>query len=179
MSEQLIRRCQAGDSRAQRTLYERFANRMFRVCFRYIRDELHAEDVLLKGFLKVFQHVETFEYRGEPGLEAWIKRIMVNEALMLLRQKHNFNLVTDTHAEQMDSGFSPDADLNAEEIYALILQLPTGYRTVFNLFVVEGYSHGEIAGQLRISENTSKSQLSKAKATLRILLTKHGITHGD
>ena len=179
MSQQLIRGCQAGDGRAQRTLYERFADRMFRVCFRYVRDELHAEDVLLKGFLKVFQHVGTFDYRSEPGLEAWIRRIMVNEALMLLRQKHNFSLVSETHAEQIAAADSPDADLNGEEIYALILRLPTGYRTVFNLFVIEGYSHGEIADQRNISENTSKSQLSKAKAALRHLLLKHGITHGD
>ncbi len=166
-----------GDSRAQQMLYEQFANRMFRVCFRYLKEEWQAEEALIKGFLKVFQHLSQFEYRGDTSLEAWIKRIMVNESLMFLRKKHPYHLITETQADTMESDLAPDSDLHAEEIYALILQLPTGYRTVFNLYVIEGYSHHEIASQLNISENTSKSQLSKAKAALRHLLTKHGITH--
>ncbi len=177
MSEQLINRCKEGNAVAQKRLYEQFADRMYRVCYRYVKDELHAEDALISGFLKVLQHLNQFDYRGEASLEAWIKRIMVNESLMLLRRNYNFNWVDENQAERVTSGLSPDANLNAEEIYAFILRLPVGYRTVFNLYVIEGYTHQEIAEQLNVSESTSKSQLSKAKAALRHLLVKHGITH--
>ena len=176
MDKQLIRRCQAGDAQAQNALYQRFAARMYRLCYRYVKDELHAEDILLTGFTKVFSHLDGFEYRTEGSLEAWIKRIMVNESLTFLRRHYRFGLVAESHADGLESNSSAEAALSAEEIYALVLQLPTGYRTVFNLYVIEGYSHGEIAEQMGISENTSKSQLSKARAALRTLLTKHGIT---
>lgn len=176
MDQQLLSRCQAGDAQAQNELYERFAARMYRVCYRYVKDELHAEDILVGGFTKVFRHLDGFRYRHEGSLEAWIRRIMVNEALMFLRKHYQFGLVAESQADGLEAGSSVEAALSAEEIYALILRLPTGYRTVFNLYVVEGYSHQEIAGQLGISENTSKSQLSKARAALRNLLHQHGIT---
>ncbi len=176
MDKYLIRRCQAGDAQAQNALYGRFAARMYRLCYRYVKDELHAEDILLTGFTKVFSRLGGFEYRTEGSLEAWIKRIMVNESLMFLRRHYRFGLVAESYADALESNSSAEAALSAEEIYALVLQLPTGYRTVFNLYVIEGYSHGEIAEQLGISEYTSKSQLSKARAALRTLLNKHGIT---
>jgi RNA polymerase sigma-70 factor (ECF subfamily) len=176
MDKQLIRRCQSGDAQAQNVLYTRFAARMYRLCYRYVKDELHAEDILLTGFTKVFNHLHGFEYRTEGSLEAWIKRIMVNESLMFLRRHYRFGMVAESYADGLESNSSAEAALSAEEIYALVLQLPTGYRTVFNLYVIEGYSHQEIAEQMGISENTSKSQLSKARAALRTLLNKHGIT---
>jgi RNA polymerase sigma factor (sigma-70 family) len=177
MTEIIINRCREGDAGAQKWLYEQFANRMYRICYRYLKDELHAEDALISGFMKVFQHLHQLDYRGDASLEAWIKRIMVNESLLLLRRNYNFNWVDEARAERYASGLQADAELNAEEIYALILQLPVGYRTVFNLYVIEGYAHQEIANQLNISESTSKSQLSKARAALRLLLIKHGITY--
>jgi RNA polymerase sigma-70 factor (ECF subfamily) len=149
---------------------------MYRICYRYVKDELHAEDILVNGFTKVFNHLGGFRYQSEGSLEAWIRRIMVNESLMFLRKHYQFGFVAESQADGLESGPSVEAALSAEEIYALILQLPTGYRTVFNLFVIEGYSHQEIAEQLSISENTSKSQLSKARTALRNLLHKHGIT---
>jgi RNA polymerase sigma factor (sigma-70 family) len=177
MTEHLLNRCREGDAGAQKRLYEQFANRMYRVCYRYMKDELHAEDALISGFMKVFQHLDQYDYRGEASLEAWIKRIMVNESLMLLRRNFNFNWVDESQADRLSSGLLADVGLNAEEIYALILLLPVGYRTVFNLYVIEGYAHQEIAEQLNITESTSKSQLSKARAALRQLLIKHGITY--
>jgi len=176
MDKQLIRRCQAGDPGAQNALYQHFAVRMYRLCYRYVKDELHAEDVLITGFTKVFSRLGGFEYRTEGSLEAWVKRIMVNESLMFLRRHYRFGLVAESHADGLEGNLSAEAALSAEEIYALVLQLPTGYRTVFNLYVIEGYSHQEIAERLGVSENTSKSQLSKARAALRTLLQKHGIT---
>ena len=150
---------------------------MYRICFRYVREELQAEDLLISGFMKVFKRLDQLEFRSEGSLEAWIKKIMVNESLMYLRKRYNFTLVTETEAHCLETGATIEAQLSAEEIYALILGLPTGYRTVFNLFVIEGYSHAEIAEQLGISENTSKSQLSKARAALRSLLLQNGFTH--
>ncbi len=175
MDQLLIDLCKEGNARAQQALYEQMANRMFRVCYRYVKNEADAEDVLITGFTKLFQNIVCFEYRGKGSLEAWAKRIMVNEALMLLRRRHNFAKTSDQQAQQVESTDSVIDDMEAEEIYALILELPTGYRTVFNLYVIEGYSHKEIAERLQISENTSKSQLSKGRAMLRELLIKQGI----
>ncbi len=175
--EQLIARCKKGESKAQRVLYERYADKMFRLCFRYMRNEPDAEDVLVKAFMKIFSKIDLFDYRGKGSLEGWMKRIMINECLMLLRKSNNFNLVQDHEAQKVATQASVEGKIAAEDIYALVLQLPDGYRTVFNLYAVEGYSHKEIAEQLGISENTSKSQLSKARASLRTLLAKNGIYH--
>lgn len=148
-----------------------------RLCFRYVRDEFEAEEALIKGFTKVFAKIDTFEFRGEGSLEGWMKRIMINECLMFLRKNNNFNLVPSTEAHFIEADAPIDSQLAAEEIYALLVELPTGYRTVFNLYVIEGYSHKEIAEQLGVSENTSKSQLNKARNSLKSLLIKKGICH--
>ncbi|MDW7694977.1 sigma-70 family RNA polymerase sigma factor [Flammeovirgaceae bacterium SG7u.111] len=171
--EQLIGWCKEGKASAQRTLYEQYAPKMYRLCFRYVKNEFDTEDVLVKGFMKVFKNLDRFEHRGNGSFEGWIKRIMVNESLMFLRKNNNFNLVSSTEASIVETGASVESELAAEDIYAIILKLPMGYRTVFNLYAIEGYSHKEIAEQLGISENTSKSQLSKARATLRKLLAKN------
>ncbi len=173
--EQLIQHCIAGDNRAQKALYERYADKMFRVCYRYVKNEHDAEDLLVNGFLKVFNHLQNIEFRGERSLEAWIKRIMINESLMFLRRNNNFRNVDTSLVVNVGENATVTNDLAAEEIYALILQLPIGYRTVFNLYVIEGFSHKEIAEKLDISENTSKSQLSKGRALLRKILEKNGI----
>jgi RNA polymerase sigma factor (sigma-70 family) len=172
----VIEMCKEHNRFAQNRLYDAFAGRMFRVCMRYLRHEQEAEEVLMNGFLKFFQSLSNFEYRDDSSLEAWLKRIMVNEALMLLRQQKNLPIwVAAEEAEnEMSHIEKPDYGLDAEEIYAAILQLPTGYRTVFNLYVVEGYTHDEIAKQLNVSEGTSKSQLSKARLMLQQLLKQRG-----
>src|SRR5690242_17375554 len=108
MSEQLINRCKEGNALAQKRLYEMFANRMYRVCYRYVKDELHAEDALINGFMKVLQHLDQFDYRGEASLEAWIKRIMVNESLMLLRRNYNFNWADESQVERVATDLMPD-----------------------------------------------------------------------
>jgi RNA polymerase sigma factor (sigma-70 family) len=142
---------------------------MFRLCYRYVREQQEAEDILCKGFHKVFQHIAQFEDRGEASLQKWITRIMVNEALMYLR-KHKMELVSEDAANAIPAGTRTDSALEAEYLYNLIRALPLGYRTVFNLFCIEGYSHAEIAEQLGITEGTSKSQLSKARAMLQDML---------
>lgn len=167
--DELITRCRKGDRQAQRALYDHFQAKMFRLCFRYIREQQEAEDILCKGFHKVFQNIESFEDRGEHSLQKWITRIMVNEALMLLR-KHKLELVSDDEALAIPSGTHTDSAIEVEDLYNLIRALPLGYRTVFNLFAIEGFSHVEIASQLGITEGTSKSQLSKARAMLQGML---------
>ena len=167
--------CQQGNRFAQNRLYEAFANRLFRVCMRYVRHQQEAEEVLMNGFLKFFRGLNTFEYRDDNSLEVWLKRIMVNEALMHLRQQKSLPIfVENNESDEWISAETPLSDLDAEAIYAAILELPTGYRTVFNLYVVEGYTHEEIANQLNIGAGTSKSQLSKARVMLQQKLKNRG-----
>lgn len=167
--EILIEKCKAGQPSAQKVLYERYAERMFRVCYRYVKNELDAEDILINGFVKIYKNIARFEYRGKGSLDGWIKRIIVNESLMFLRKKTYLHLSTED-VPNLESHDTPDMNINAEEIYALVMELPTGYRTVFNLYAIEGYSHKEIAEQLGVTESTSKSQLSKARAALKRML---------
>ena len=171
--DELIRRCRKGDRQAQRELYDRFQGMMFRLCHRYLREQQEAEDALCKGFLKVFQHLDSFQDRGDHSLQKWITRIMVNEALMLLRRQR-LELVSDDLAQAIPAGTRTDSAIEAEDLYNMVRALPVGYRTVFNLFAIEGYSHQEIAAQLGITEGTSKSQLSKARAMLQEMLNSKG-----
>lgn len=176
MSQQLVEQCQRGNAFAQKRLFDLYANRLFRVSLRYVRHEPEAEEVLMSGFLKVFRAINDFSYRDDNGLEAWLRRIVVNEALQHLRANRRLPVFQDDEiaGEQPDPAPLPDTGLDAERIYALICELPPGYRTVFNLFAIEGYTHREIAAQLHISENTSKSQLSKARALLQHWLITNG-----
>ena len=176
MLQQLVEQCQRGNAFAQKRLFDQYANRLFRVSLRYVRNEPEAEEVLMNGFLNVFRAIGNFTYRDENGLEAWLRRIVVNEALQYLRANRRLplfqaNELADT---QPDPQPLPDAGLDAERIFALICELPPGYRTVFNLYAIEGYTHREIGEQLGISENTSKSQVSKARALLQEWLTNYG-----
>jgi len=142
---------------------------------RYVRHSQDAEEVLMNGFLKFFRGLPDFDYRDDHSLEAWLKRIMVNEALMHLRQQKALPKFTDT--DEADSTYMvepPDGSIDAEAIYAALIELPTGYRMVFNLYVVEGFKHEEIAQQLSIAVGTSKSQLSKARAMLQQILKQRG-----
>ncbi|MEK7254766.1 MAG: RNA polymerase sigma factor [Bacteroidota bacterium] len=168
---ELIAACKRQDRRAQKLLFERFSPLMLGVCRRYLKSEEEAEDVLLEGFYKVFSKLGTFN--GDGSFEGWIRRIMINEALMHLRKKQHFR-----HLEEINPNLDlPEMptvveELSAREILSLLDELPPGYRTVFNLYAVEGYKHREIAKELGISINTSKSQLLLAKQRLEKLIEK-------
>jgi len=140
---------------------------MFGVCRRYIKNEQDAEDVMINGFFKVFTKIEQFKDNG--SFEGWIRRIMVNESLMFLR-KYNMNLSIELNETQAVTEMDADSRIREEDILKLLDYLPIGYRTVFNLYVIEGFSHKEIAEQLGVSVNTSKSQLIKARKKLQQLL---------
>ena len=167
--QELINGCRRGDHHAQQRLFDLYSSRMYGICFRYIKDTMQAEDVLVTAFTKVFERISQF--KGEGSFEGWIRRITINEALTSLRKSRM--MMVETGLERADR--EPDYDclsdhLEAEDLLKMIERLPPGYRIVFNLYAIDGYSHKEIAGQLGISENTSKSQLSRARSYLQKLL---------
>lgn len=169
MSEKdLINACRQRDRRAQQALYDRFAPNMFGVCKRYVKTQEDAEDVLIEAFFKVLTNIE--QYKGEGSFEGWIRRIVVNESLMALRKRVNFSQMLELTEVDIPVTTSALQDLVARDILNLIDILPIGYRTVFNLYVLEGYKHREIAQIMGISINTSKSQLILAKKRLKNLL---------
>lgn len=165
-----IKQCTQGNRNAQKLLFEQTFASMLRICLRYVGHTEDAEDCTMKGFVKTFQHLDTFKYEGEDSFQKWLRRIMVNECLMHLRKRKNLVLYTDEPALDIALPAEVLIKMDAAELNRLVMQLPTGYRTVFNLFAVDGYSHKEIAAILQITENTSKSQFSKAKARLKLLI---------
>jgi RNA polymerase sigma-70 factor (ECF subfamily) len=173
--EEFIRSCKKGDRKLQKVLFEELYAPMFRICMRYVGHEADAEDCMMKGFMKVFQKLEKFRYDGDHSLYAWIRRIMVNESLMFIRQKHNFLISIEDKAGEVILPPEIIQQHDAEELNAMIQQLPTGYRTVFNLNVVEGYDHREISKMLGITESTSRTQLAKAKSKLRNMLEQNNL----
>jgi RNA polymerase sigma factor (sigma-70 family) len=163
---ELIDGCRKQDRHAQRFLFEHYSGRMLALCCRYVKDKMDAEDVMVVAFTKVFDRIR--QYKGEGSFEGWIRRIMVNESLTYLRKNKSMYLETDIEAAEREPNYDKlDSELEAEDLRKLIAELPTGYRIVFNLYAIDGFSHQEIAGQLGVSENTSKSQLSRARALLQ------------
>lgn len=165
----LAKAVQRQDPKAQTRLYEKFSSKMLAVCTRYVGDKMEAEDVMIDGFMRVFDKIDQFTFQG--SFEGWVRRIMVNEALMYVRSKKMIIVDLEYATEETsDSSFS--TDLEAADLMKIIEELPVGYRTVFNLYAIEGYNHLEIAEMLGISEGTSKSQLSRARAILQAKLIK-------
>jgi len=164
--ERLLKDCIRCKPSAQKDMYDRFASRMLGVCLRYIHDREEAEHVMIGGMVKVFDKLEQFQSEG--SLEGWIRRIMVNESLMYIRKHKNMSLEVEMEKAELTLDYqSLESNLEAEDLLALIGELPIGYRTVFNLYAIEGYSHKEISDTLDINENTSKSQLSRARKLLQ------------
>ena len=165
--EDLINRCLKNDQKAHEVLYKRFAPKMYGVCMRFAKNQMEADDILQEGFIKVFTNLKSF--RNEGSLEGWIRRTIVNTAINLY--KKNLKHQKDTDLEQAEVIQNQETNslekLSVQELLKLIMELPTGYRVVFNLNVIEGYSHKEIGDLLKISENTSKSQLSRARLALQ------------
>jgi RNA polymerase sigma factor (sigma-70 family) len=174
---QLIKEAKQGSNAAQKCLFDLLADRMLMVCLRYVKNREDAEELMLDGFYKLFKSLSTFQFQGDGAFYSWIKRIMVNECLMMLRKKNVFTIATEEAAEEI--AFEEEAlnNLSASEIFNLIVQLPVGYRTVFNLYEIEGMSHKEISELLNVSEGTSKSQLSKAKTLLQKMLLQKQVTY--
>jgi RNA polymerase sigma factor (sigma-70 family) len=170
--KELISRCQQQDRVAQKWLYDRYSAKMFSVCRRYVPRREDAEDVLIEAFFKIFENMNAFRFMG--SFEGWMRRIVVNEALMFLRKNRLLTVEPDAselNTLEMSVQIGVEQQMAAQEILKLLEKLPTGYRTIFNLYVIEGFKHQEIADMLNISINTSKSQLILAKERLRKLYT--------
>lgn len=167
-----IPKAKEGDRRAQKAIYDALSGKMYAVCLRFMSDRVAAEDVLQEGFVTLFAKLDS--YSGEGSFEGWARKIFVNTALMSLRKNDVLKDSTDVEAAWDISSEAPSAiqQISYKELERAIAQLPTGFRTVFNMYVVEGYSHAEIAEQLGISEATSRSQLLRARAMLQAKLKK-------
>lgn len=169
--QDLIQACKKGIRAAQCELYDRYAPKMMSLCCRYLSNRDEAADALQEGFIRVFDHIS--QLRSDCKLEAWIRRIMVNTVLGIMRQKKtHFWEANDIRLP--DDAYQPGVleKLGAEELLRLIARLPAGYRTVFNLYAIEGYDHNEIASMLGISESTSRTQFLKARIQLQQKLTR-------
>ncbi len=171
----LVKKCIEGDNRAQKKLFDLFAPKLFGVCLRYMKDHDLAQDTLQDGFVKIFTKLS--DYNGKGSFEGWMRRITVNTCLDQLRkdQKLKVNTPIDDVSFLVKDNHWIEEELTAKDLLKLVESLPDGYRVVFNMFAIEGYSHKEIAEQLNISENTSKSQFSRAKSHLRRKLIELGI----
>ena len=170
----LIESCIKGDRAAQKVLYDRLAPRMFPLCIRYVGDRELAEDVLQDGFVTLFTHLDS--YKGEGSFEGWARKIFVTTALMELRRKDALKM-----SEDLDTVRGMKTDMTSQlqnigykDLMKVITQLPPGFRTVFNMYTIEGYSHKEIGEILGISETTSRTQLSRAKTWLQNKLKEIG-----
>ncbi len=161
----IIKGCIEGDRKSQSRLYDAFSSKMFGICLRYAKDYHQAEDILQDGFVKTFRHISKFRFEG--SFEGWLRRIFVNTAIEQIRKNIHVSEIVE---HQIDYRYQSDNEgihnLATGEIMKMVQDLSPGYRTIFNLFAIEGFSHQEIADQLKISEGTSKSQFARARAIL-------------
>jgi RNA polymerase sigma-70 factor (ECF subfamily) len=169
--EDVIAGCTEGNRECQKALYDRFASKMFSLCLRYAPDYHTAEDLLQEGFVKIYYNI--YKYNGSGSFEGWMKRVFINHSIEQLRKVDKHFAADDIGniAESTTSGNEIVGKLALDDLMKLVQALPTGYRTVFNLYALEGFSHKEIAEMLEISDGTSKSQLARAKGMLKEMLS--------
>jgi RNA polymerase sigma factor (sigma-70 family) len=165
-----IERLRANDANAQKLVFDTYGQMLFTIAKRYMGDSMLAEDMMVNAFMSIFKAVGKTRFEAVRPFEVWMRRILINECLSELRRKSSFRMLPEEMAEQIPVQPGVIEKMSSEEILEIVAELPTGYRTVFNLYEMEGYSHKEIAEQLKISEGTSKSQLSHAKRMLRTKL---------
>lgn len=175
--EAILQGCLKNDAAAQKALYLKYSSKMLVVCYRYGHNREDAEDMLQEGFIKVFSQIHTFENRG--ALEGWIRRIVVHTCINHLKKNKRFNESVDLiHANSIQTREeSIPSIIQAKEVVECIRMLPIGYRTVLNLYAIEGFSHKEIAFMLTIEESTSRSQYTRAKAMLEDILVRKNIIY--
>lgn len=165
----LIKECIAGNRKMQELLYNRYSAKMYAVCLRYSGNSEDAQDLLQEGFVKIFLNLN--KYRGEGSFEGWIRRIFVNTAIEYFRRQHKITPVSETQENTFeDKDWNTLNIMGERDIINIVQRLSPGYRQVFNMYVIEGYSHKEIADILGISEGTSKSQLARAKILLKKII---------
>ena len=177
MVENLVERIRQKDQRAMSQLYQRYIRELSSVCYRFVPSQSDAKDVLQESFVKIFASIPTLDYRGERALRTWMRKVVVNEALLFLRERKKLKAslgmrIVDSDLETSSGTLTTDEEaidtetLTPETLHRLISELPDGCRIVVNLYVFEGYSHRQIAELLNVSESTSASQLYYAKQLL-------------
>ncbi|MPQ48199.1 sigma-70 family RNA polymerase sigma factor [Marinifilum sp. N1E240] len=156
-------------------LYQSYSKPLFLLVLRYVASQFDAEEVLQRGFIKIYEALDNFKFENEKATIGWLNQIMVNESLLFLREQKRLTLANDNEFQNLSILEIPDIEntLELESCLKVIRNLPDGYRTVFNLYVIEGYSHKEIAKELNISESASRSQLTRARNTLKTQLKSH------
>ena len=162
--KKIIKQCIAGNHSAQKVLYHHFSKKLYGICLRYAPNPEDAQDILQDGFLKIYSKLETFKHQG--SFEGWLRRIISNTAIEHYRKKVDLKDIEDIESSAAFS-IIDDQNLEVQDILEIIQQMPNGYRMVFNMYGIEGYSHAEIAAKLNISEGTSKSQLARARAHIQ------------
>ena len=168
--DSIIDRCRSGDQKAYYEIYKLYSKAMFNICLRILGDQEMAEDVLQEAFVNAFQNLKS--YQGKATFGAWLKRIVVNKAISVLRKNRLEIVLTDAHPDvvEEDGTNEEELELKVERVREAIQRLPNGFRVVFSLYLLEGYDHKEIAEILDISESTSKTQYNRAKKKLREIL---------
>ncbi len=167
MTEKLIDQVKQNEKKAQEEFYHRYSVQMFRLIYRYVNNEQDAGSIVNNGFHKIFNSISRFQYHNEISLIAWMKKIVINEALTFLRQKFNYRDIDDIHPDMMVHADTPENNLMLEDYYNLIRELPQDLRTVFNLYAIDGYLHKEIARILDINESSSRVYLMRARRILQ------------
>lgn len=167
---EVLDQCLRNEPRGQEAFYKAFASKMFGVCLRYAANRTEAEDMLQEGFIRIFKNLASLQSRD--SLEGWVHRIMVNTAINYYNKQLKFQNEVQMKYETSDATIPEDAlsKLSYKELMRILQGLPLGYRTVFNMYIIDGYTHKEIGEILGISENTSKSQLWRAKSSMRNIL---------
>jgi len=169
----LVKRLKKKDKRAQKNLFDRYSALFYSMCLRYASNSDDAKDILQEGFVKIFRYINQFS--GKGSFEGWMKRIIVNNAINHYQKYLKYRYHDDVHESysiEADDHFYKESSFTYEELIKLINELPVGYRTIFNLYAIEGYKHKEIAEMLKINESTSKSQYHRAKKILQQKLEK-------
>lgn len=167
-TDALIKACIDGDEKAHKKLYKQYSPIMYAICLRYMKNEDDAKDALQEGFIRAFKKLSSFRFSG--SFEGWLKRIFVHISIEQLRKRKYFSGIDDYIEDKNLSVSQPTGQLDASKLLDVVNKLPDGYRTVFNLYVIDGYSHKEIAEELGVSESTSKTQLFKARKQLQTWL---------
>ena len=163
---EIITGCLKGNVKYQKVLFEKYSGKFMTVCLRYATDQMQAEDMLQDAFIRIFNHLEQFKFEG--SFEGWMRRIVVNVSLKAIKNNRiNFSTDEDAGVQIPDTSTDAPSHLSESELLRLIRQLPTGYRIIFNLHAIEGFSHDEIGEMLRIKASTSRSQLVKARKMLQ------------
>ncbi len=162
--KQLIQKSKKRDIKSQSEIYHLFAGKLFALCLKYSKTRQEAEDNLQEAFITIFSKMDQYKFEG--SFEGWMKRIVINTALQTYRKKNVLNIVEENFPEEVEVEINED-NINLKFLLKIIQELPERYRMVFNLYVLDGYSHKDISGMLGIAEGTSKSNLSRARLILK------------